>query len=416
MTPDKQLRALVISALWPEPASSGAGLRMAELTALFMQHGWQVTYAATAAAMEHSLDLAQLGIEVAEIRVNDSGFDSFVAALQPDLVLFDRFTLEEQFGWRVEKACPGSMRVVETVDLHLLRDARQRQCKKSGLVAKAVSREELYSETAVREIASLLRSDLAILVSDYEMKLLEEQFAIDGAMLHCCPFMFDDAVMQAPRPGFDERRHFMTVGNFRHPPNWDAVLWLQQEIWPRIRAELPDAELHIYGAYAPAKAMALDSPKSGFRVLGRAENLETVMQASRLCLAPLRFGAGIKTKLADAMLNGTPSVTTSVGAEGMHGALPWCGAIADGADDFADAAVKLYRDRALWQQAAGHGVEILRHLFSATSNGPSLMSRIEAIRGELRQHRLNNFTGAMLRHHHQRSTEYMSRWIEAKSR
>ena len=409
------MNVLIVGSLWPEPASSGAGLRMLELSQLFVQQGWRVTYASTAAESEHSVDLKLIGVETAEIMVNDSSFDAFIAVLQPDIVLFDRFTMEEQFGWRVEKVCPDAMRIVETIDLHLLRDARHNAFKQSHAVTCELSKNELSSEVAMREVAALLRSDLSILVSSYELRLLKEQFSIDPSLLHCCPFMFDEADICSETPEFGQRSNFVSIGNFRHAPNWDAVLWLKQEIWPKIRAELPDAEMLIYGAYAPPKATALDDKKSGFRVLGRAEDVSVVMSQARVCLAPLRFGAGIKTKLADAMMNATPNVTTSIGAEGMHDGLPWSGLVADEAKSFADAAVRLYRNESAWMAARQHGFDIVHSLFSAEKNGKSLIFRIIEVRNNLKQHRLNNFTGAMLRHHHQRSTEFMSRWIEAKN-
>ncbi|WP_206675438.1 glycosyltransferase [Mariprofundus sp. KV] len=410
------MKVLMVGGLWPEPASSGAGLRMLELSKLFKQQGWRATYAATAATNEHSVDLKQFGIDSVEILMNDSSFDRFVSDLKPEIVLFDRFSTEEQFGWRVEKNCPDAMRIVETVDLHFLREARHKQFKASKSVICELSKNELINEVAVREIASLLRSDLSILVSGYEMELLKKQFAIDPSLLHCCPFMFDESAIHADAPEFSSRAHFVSIGNFRHAPNWDAVVWLKQEIWPKIRKALPNAEMHVYGAYAPPKATALDDAKTGFRVLGRAADADAVMQQARICLAPLRFGAGIKTKLADAMRNGTPNVTTSVGAEGMAGDLPWSGMVADSAEEFAEAAVSLYRDESAWSEAREQGFDIVRAQFSAEKNGPELISRIKEIQANLKQHRLNNFTGAMLRHHHQRSTEFMSRWIEAKNR
>jgi len=408
-------RVLMIGSHWPEPASSGAGLRMLELARLFVQQGWQLTYASTAALNDYSFDLRDLGIICADIAVNDSSFDGFVSDLNPDIVLFDRFTMEEQFGWRVEKACPAAMRIVETIDLHCLRQARQNSFKASRSVVQGLTTAELHSDLALREIAALLRSDLSILVSDYEMALLIDHFAMDPGLLHCSPFMFDQADMGRPTPAFDARRHFVSIGNFRHAPNLDAVHWLKEQIWPLIRRAMPDAELHIYGAYAPPAVTALNDVKTGFRVLGRADDVHRVMQSARICLAPLRFGAGIKTKLADAMLNGTPNITTSIGVEGMCGGLPWSGAVADDAETFAAAALSLYGDESAWLTAREQGHAIVRRLFDADRNGRELIARITAIRGELRQHRLHNFTGMMLRHHHQRSTEFMSRWIEAKN-
>lgn len=93
---------------------------------------------------------------------------------------------------------------------------------------------------------------------------------------------------------------------------------MKHSLWPLIRRQLPGAQLHIYGAYTPPKATALHNPAQGFHVMNWAEDALQVMTAARICLAPLRFGAGIKGKLADAMVAcGTPNITTPVGAEAM---------------------------------------------------------------------------------------------------
>lgn len=410
------MKVLIIGYVWPEPNSSGAGVRMMELIRLFREQGWGVTYASPAAVSTHMADLEGIGVKTAEISVNDSSFDHFVSEMEPDMVLFDRFMMEEQFGWRVEKRCPQALRVIETIDLHFLRDARHKAVKKNLHVAKDVAFSALAgSEMARREIASIYRSDLSLLISRFELELLENQFSVPGSLLHLCPFMFDESQIDNDSPSFDARHHFMTIGNFRHAPNWDSVLWLKQTIWPLIRKALPEAELHIYGAYPPKKAMALHAPKEGFFLQGWAPDAAAVMRQARVCLAPLRFGAGIKGKLADAMLAGTPSVTTSVGAESMHEEEAWCGVIADEAESFAEAAVNLYRDRQGWLQAQQRGFAIARSLFDKERNGEALIRRIAELREGLEEHRQDNFTGAMLRHHHQRSTEFMSRWIECKN-
>jgi len=409
------VNVLIIGSVWPEPASSGAGLRMMEMIHLFRKQQWSVTFASTAERTEHTSNLDELTVHSKTITVNDSAFDRYIIELQPDLVLFDRFTMEEQFGWRVEKHCPNAIRMIETIDLHCLRRARFLQHKRQPGVVVEVQQSDLYNEIAVREIAAIHRSDLSILVSDYEMALLQTQFAVSTDIIHLCPFMFEKQHNPLSPPAFEERAHFISIGNFRHAPNWDAVLWLKQQIWPLIRAQCPEAQVHIYGAYMPAKARALHQPSSGFHVLGRAEDVDTVMQQARVCLAPLRFGAGIKTKLADAMRNGTPNVTTGIGIEGMGRGLPWAGAVADDAAAFAKAAVSLYQDKAIWKQAQADGFEIIRQLFDATRNGEGLIRRLLKLNENLAEHRQQNFTGLMLRHHHQRSTEFMSRWIEAKN-
>ena len=405
-------RLLIIGYVWPESRSSAAGSRMMELIRRFRQQDWQITFASPAQLTDHMDDLAELSVKTVNIALNCSSFDQFVAELQPDTVLFDRFMMEEQFGWRVAQACPDALRLLESCDLHCLRNARHKALKQNRELTEA----DLKSDMALREIASIYRCDLTLMISDYEMELLQQTFGVPAQQLHHLPFMLDPAVVDQPLPEFEARNHFVTIGNFRHEPNWDAVRYLKEQIWPLIRQQLPQAELHVYGAYPPPKATQLHNPKQGFLVKGWAEDAHQVMKQARVCLAPLRFGAGIKGKLADAMINGTPNVTTSIGAEGMHGGLPWSGAIAEQPQPLADAAVELYRSETRWLESQQKGFDIIRHCFDQRTLGDRLVERIERLRGELPQHRMANFTGMMLSHHHQRSTQFMSQWIEVKTK
>jgi O-antigen biosynthesis protein len=420
-------KLLVIGYVWPEPRSSAAGGHMLQLLECFLADGWQITFASPAGDGEHPADLAALGISPQHIELNHSSFDSFVGELQPDVVLFDRFMMEEQFGWRVEKHCPDALRVLETSDLQSLRDARQ-QALKEHLAAGhtedfaellSLNQAELFqrmaaSDSAKREIAAIYRCDLSLIISDAEIQLLTEQFKLPPALLLHCPLLLDS--QPQPVPSFSQREHFLSIGNFRHAPNWDAVLWLKNSIWPLIRQQLPKAQLHIYGAYTPPKATALHNAAQGFHIMNWAPDALEVMRNARVCLAPLRFGAGIKGKIADALLCGTPNVTTAIGSEGMHGSLPWPGSIANSAQAIADAAVQLYLDEARWQQAQSAGWGLLAARYERQDFAPLLMARIAECRRSLAQHRLDNFTGSMLRHHHHKSTQYMAQWIEAKNR
>ena len=154
----------------------------------------------------------------------------------------------------------------------------------------------------------------------------------------------------------------------------------------------------------------------GFHVMNWAEDALQVMSAARVCLAPLRFGAGIKGKIVDAMLCGTPSVTTPIGAEAMHGTGPWPGAITRTAHAFAESAVQLYKDESCWATAQTAGLELLAERYQARIHGPALIEKLNDCQHHLAQIRSNNFTGSMLRHHQHKSTHYMAQWIEAKNR
>ncbi|UUY07393.1 glycosyltransferase [Pseudomonas sp. J452] len=424
------MKVLIIGYVWPEPRSSAAGSRMIELIELFRAQGWTVTFASAAALSEHRADLAALDVPEVPITLNCDSFDAFVSALQPDLVLFDRFFSEEQFGWRVERACPQALRILETCDLHSLRDARQRllkaaqqacssEAEKHQQGAVSATAVELFNAMAMddmaqREIAAIYRCDLSLLISDFELQLLREQFGVPAALLHHCTLMLIPTA--TAQPAFEQRTHFLSIGNFRHAPNWDAVLWLKQQLWPLIRQRLPQAQLHVYGSYTPPKATALHNPKQGFHVLGWADDAHAVMVQARVCLAPLRFGAGIKGKLADAMACGTPSVTTPIGSEGMAGELPWGGAVVDDAQAFAEAAVALHEDQTLWQQAQANGARILAERFDRQQSGQALVERLLVLRANLPAERRANFVGGMLRHHTLKSTQYMAQWIAAKNR
>ena len=421
-------RVLIIGYVWPEPRSSAASGHMMQIIQCFLEQDWRITFASPATEGEHKADLAALGIDEVGIELNSSSFDEFVTELAPDIVLFDQFMIEEQFGWRVEKHCPDALRILETSDLQSLRNTRHNQLKRHlnespqpddleaffGSSISTIYTEMATGDLAQREVAALFRSDLNLMTSDVEMQLLSSQFAVPESLLHWCPLMVEGAACE---PGsFDDRAHFLSIGNFRHAPNWDAVLWMKNAIWPLIRQQLPKAQLHIYGSYTPPKATALHNAAQGFHVMNWAEDALQVMAQARVCLAPLRFGAGIKGKLIDAMLCGTPSVTTPIGAEAMSGEHPWPGLIASSAEDIANAAVRLYQDRALWDQAQQAGTTLLQARYQHEQHCASLIKRIEQLRQNLPAHRAANFVGAMLRHHHHKSTQYMAQWIEAKNR
>ena len=206
------------------------------------------------------------------------------------------------------------------------------------------------------------------------------------------------------------------IGNFLHEPNWNAVQYLKEAIWPLIKKELPEAVLNIYGAYPSQKVLQLNNVKEGFLIKGRAENANEVVLKARVVLAPLRFGAGIKGKLLEAMQCGTPSITTSIGAESMRADLSWNGFVEDNPEVFAKKAVELYQDKKLWLAAQINGIAIIEKRYLRSSFEVDFEERVEFTLNNLQQHRLNNFMGELLQHHTLKSTMYMSKWIETKNK
>jgi len=406
---DSNKTLLIIGIVWPEPKSSAAGGRMMQLIEIFKELDYRIVFASASQEGEFSFPLQDIDVEKENILLNDDSFDDFVSKLSPDIVLFDRFMIEEQFAWRVSKYCPNAVKILDTEDLHSLRLARQKASKEK----REFDTSDLFSDIAKREIASILRCDISLIVSEFEINLLEEQFKIDESLLCYLPIFAEKEFNQIT---FENRKDFVFIGNFLHEPNWNSVLCLKETIWPLIHKQLPDVNLKIYGAYPSQKVLQLHHPKTNFLIEGRAEDASEVIFEARIMLAPLRFGAGIKGKLLEAMQYGTPSITTSIGAESMHDELPWNGFIEDNPQEFANKAVQLYTDETLWNSCQENGFEILKSKFSKDLYSAKFSEKINYLLNNLEQHRNNNFIGQILQYHTLRSTEYMSRWIEAKNK
>ncbi len=405
------LRVLIIGFVWPEPTSTAAGQRMLQLIKQLQKAQYKITFASTAKKTTLSFNLSEIGVVEKDITLNSSSFDDFVSELNPDVVVFDRFIIEEQFGWRVAENVPNAIRVLNTEDLHSLRNSREKALKQNTDFSIDFWKTQ---EITKREIASILRSDISLIISSYEMRLLEQEIGINKSLLLFLPFMFSK--VEDNFLSFESRKDFICIGNGKHAPNIDAVVTLKKNIWPAIRKQLPEASLHIYGAYLPEHINQMHNPKEGFIIQGWAENDLDVMSKSKVCLAPINYGAGIKGKLFTAMRSGTPSVTTTVGAEGILFGESWSGAITKNTSEFVENAIKLYIDKAEWKQAQKNGFKIINNAYNATDLGSVLLDKLADVRKTLSQHRNANFIGSVLQHQSMKSTKYMSRWIALKNK
>ncbi|WP_231596029.1 glycosyltransferase [Sphingobacterium endophyticum] len=402
-------KMLVIGLVWPEPTSSAAGWRILQIIDLFISNGFEVTFASAASKSEFSYPLQDKGIVEQEIALNDSTFDQWIQDLEPDYVLFDRFMVEEQYSWRISQSCPTAVRILDTEDLHFVRNARQEAYKKGLEEEKSM----YYSDLAKRELASIYRSDLSILISEFEINLLKDEFRIDPALISYLPFRLESR-NKIEVPSFEERSNFMFIGNFIHEPNWKTVQVIK-EIWPIIRKRLPKAEVHIYGAYPSEKVNQLHNEAQGFFIKGRAEDAVETMKNYRVLLAPIPFGAGQKGKFIDALYAGTASVSSLVGAEGMFQGLAWPGYIADTTAELIEKAILLHEDKEEWEISRQKSLEILRQ-FDGMNWGQNLMKQIVEIEDDLSKHRSKNMVGQILWSSQFLSTKYLSQWIEEKNK
>ena len=399
---------VIIGTVFPEPNSTAAGKRMLQLIDFFQQEKFKVSFLSAASFSEHSFDLNSKEIEAYTIKLNDSSFENLIAELNPDIVIFDRFASEEQFGWKVSEICPNAVKILDTEDLHFLRKARETAFKQN----RKLDDQDLLNDVFKREIASILRCDLSLIISEFEMDLLTEKFKIDKQILYYLPLF---AEVKPSLFSFSERKNFISIGNFLHEPNWQTVLKLKK-LWPKIKSRLPEAELHIYGAYATHKALQLHNEREGFLIKGRVENVEKVFSESKVLLAPIPFGAGIKGKLLESMQYGLPNVTSTIGAEGMNGSLPWNGFVCDDENEFVEKSVSLYQKDSDWLQLQKKGFEIIEKRFKKEDFLPQFSERLDEISNNLEKHRIYNFLGQILQHHSLQSTKYLGKWIEEKNK
>ena len=406
-------KLLIIGFVWPEPKSSAAGSRMLQIIEQLQNQGYAITFASAAKTSQNTFDLESIGVYLQAIYLNDSSFDVFISELNPEVVLFDRFMTEEQYGWRVAEQCPDALRILDTEDFHGLRKAREEALKQNA----AVSITHLQNDITKREIASMYRCDLSLIISEAEMDVLINRFQIDKSILYYLPFLLNPISESEQKllPGFGMRDHFITIGNFLHAPNYDAVLYLKQTIWTLIRKQLPNVQLHVYGAYESQKVLQLHNVKEGFLIKGFAKDANEVMKNAKVCLASLRFGAGLKGKLVDAMQNGTPCVMTPIAAEGMFGDEEPNGFVEENPEALSARAIEIYRDLDLWRAKQQNGFIALNNRFAKSNFEFVFKTKIENIYNRLNEHRQSNFIGQLLMHQTLQSTKYMSKWIEAKN-
>lgn len=388
----------------PEPKSTAAGTRMMQLIGIFSEAGYKISFLTAANNVEFSEQ-----IDVHPIEINQESFDDKIKILDPDIVIFDRYVTEEQFGWRVSEHCPRAVKILDTEDLHFLREARHKAFKEK----RDFNHNDLINGVFLREIASILRCDLSLIISEFEYELLTKTFRIDAEILFYLPFLAEE--IEKNTTSFQKRQHFVSIGNFLHEPNWQTVLKLKK-IWKYIRKNLPEAELHIYGAYATEKVFQLHNEKEGFLVKGRAVSADEIFRKYRVLLAPIPFGAGLKGKLWESMKFGLPNVTSSVGAEAMSRDLPWNGFIEDSDEEFTNKAVILYTNESIWNQANENASVILEQVYSKTVHIQPFWTILYKITDHLDNHRNTHFLGKILQHHQLNSTKYMSRWIEEKNK
>lgn len=352
---------LVVHPAMPAHDQDSGSRRLRWIVELMARAGHRVTFLAHGGfeGARYADELRDLGVEVHRwngrwwrehgVPVPGPGIDlgGLLRRGRFDVAWLSTYEMGELYASPIRSASPATRVVIDTVDVHHLRELRGAQL--SGDEAALTGAER----TRRREAAAYCAADALVAVSPDDGAAL-------GALAPGVPISVVSNVHALPEPGppFTGRRGLVFVGSFHHAPNVDAMLRFVAGPWRAVRATLPDAELTIVGTDPPDAVRALQS-YDGIMVPGWVPETAPYLDAARVSVAPLRYGAGVKGKIGEALAHGLPVVTTPVGAEGMDLQDGHTVLVAEDDAQFADAVVRLHGDRALWERLSVAGREHL---------------------------------------------------------
>jgi GT2 family glycosyltransferase/glycosyltransferase involved in cell wall biosynthesis len=363
-------RILWVEACMLTPDQDSGSLRTIRLLRILAQMGCKVTFIADNmdGAEPYRSKLASEGIEV----IHSPYFKSVGHYLKQhgedfDVVTLCRHYIAIQYIQAVRDVNPSAKIWFDTIDLHYLRSRRQYEL--DGKKSTSERAELAYRE----EMIVIKHSDVTLVVSDAEVAEIAREEP--NARVEVLSNVHEPQLQVPPRKG---RVGVMFVGGFQHPPNVDAVEFFALQIWPIYRAAVPDAEAFIIGSKMPDSLRRLGE-KHGLTMLGFVPDLEFYYRQCVMAIAPLRYGAGVKGKVNQALSYGIPMVGTNVSVEGMNVQAGEHILIADTPEEFAQSMIRLNADDAAWNVLSEAGPESVRAQFSADTARQQLQNILSEI-------------------------------------
>ncbi|RIJ77066.1 glycosyltransferase [Nakamurella silvestris] len=344
---------LIVEPSVPKPDQDAGSRRIVAVMDELLDMGMSVHFAASTHVREpeYILELERKGITVL---ITPEEHNRFLAEAGPLLtaVMLCRPDVAWSYVDRVYHHAPDATIIYDTVDLHFLRMHRQAEAADDPHFAR------LADLTWLKEFSAMQAADVTLVVSEVEKALLGTVAPdIDVRVLS----VIHDPVVTEPKPA--GRSTVLFVGGYAHVPNVDAAIWAATEIMPLVRAVVPDATLQLVGSHMTPEIAALAG--DGVETTGWVPDLDPVYRGARVVIAPIRFGAGVKGKVIEAIQHGVPVVGTATSFEGIN-LVPGTDVLAaEDAVGFAAAIVRLLTDDTLWTAMAGSGQTRMVEQFSA---------------------------------------------------
>ena len=364
--PGGAARVLIIDVDVPVPDRDSGSYRLVAIIGILRSLGCAVTFTAPGVEFGGPAVEALRAMEVdVPCKPDAWSIQHLLAARgrEIDVVWVCRYHLAAELLPVIRRCAPHALVVLDTVDLHFLREQREADVTADpGAQVQA---------RAIRdaELATIRDADVTLVVSDTERDMLRELVPSADVRI-----VSNVHALSAQAPAFAQRRDVLFVGWFKHRPNVDAIEWYVENVWPLVRERLPGARTYVIGADMPEALR--NRAADGIEPLGHVPDLQPHMDACRLSIAPLRFGAGVKGKINASHAAGLPVVATSLAVEGMHLEPGRDVLVADSAAAFAEAVVRLHEDEALWRRLADGGRENVARHFSAQAARPVLATLV----------------------------------------
>lgn len=347
-------RIFVVDIYLPTPDKESGSLRLVNLFTLLRELGFKITFAAVnlEASEPYLSFLQRQGVEVL-YRPYVRSIPKYlkVKGSDYDVVMLSRADAAVELMEVARRYCPKAHLIYDTVDLHFLREQRL-----ATLTGDPATR-RLAAFRQREELGLIAQADTTLVVSHVERDLLAS--LAPGANVRVLSNIHRVPGSKTP---FADRHDIYFIGAFAHPPNSDAVLWFCRDILPLVISELPSLCILVIGGDPPAEIRTLASKH--VRILGHVPDLSPYLDGCRLSVAPIRYGAGVKGKVNQSLAHGVPVVGTSVAVEGMHLEHGQSVLIADTAEAFADAVVRLYQNQKLWENLSNAGISVMETHFS----------------------------------------------------
>jgi len=351
---------LIIDEIIPEFNKDSGSRRLTEIIKLLLKNKVSVFLVADLKQYKYKSDYIQkfkdLGVNVYQPSIDSKGdlvtIEGFIKQMAPkmDVAWLHRPLIFDKYQALVKKANPKVKLVFDMVDFHYIRLLREYELNKDEAL-KAEAEKFLKIE-----LQNCKNADVVIAISTTDKVLLKQHFNTDEKVV-LISNIHQYIDKSEDFNSFENRKDLLFVGSFRHDPNSDAVTYLKQDVMPIVWQTLPEVTVNIIGSYISDDIKDLAS--SNFKLLGFVDDLNVVINNSKLFVAPLRFGAGIKGKIGQSLEHSLPLVTTDVGAEGFDFGNQKQIMIANNTEAIAQKVINLYTNKVLWDEASNSCKTIL---------------------------------------------------------